>query len=56
MLCYLATGVACASYAVAWREPPDVCGRIDELSDQDDVCDSIPLTATNALEAVSKLT
>lgn len=45
MLCYLATGVACALYAVAWREPPEGCECIEELS--------VPLTATNALEAVS---
>ena len=48
--CYFATGIACAVYASAWGGPPDACPKDDE---GDINCDSIPLTATNALQAVS---
>ena len=46
--CYFATGIACAVYADAWGGPPDGCPDND-----DDPCDSRPLTATNALQVVS---
>ena len=46
--CYFATGIACAVYAGAWGGPPDGCSDND-----DDPCDSRPLTATNALQVVS---
>ena len=52
MLCYLATGIACATYAAAWGEPPEYCEQIEDLSDQLS-CDYEALTATNALETVS---
>ena len=50
---YLATGIACALYASQWGEKPVVCALADQAENEDDICDSIPLTATNALEAVS---
>ena len=52
ILSYFATGIACAVYASRWREKPVVCETIDAFKDDDDTCDSVPLSATNALEAV----
>ena len=58
ILSYLATGIACAVYASAWGKPPKLCAALDKINTElgnkdDDICDSIPLTATNALQAVS---
>ena len=52
---YFGTGISCAVYAAAWGAPPTLCDTSDpdiEFS-EDDPCDAIPLTATNALQAVS---
>ena len=55
IMCYLFSGIACTIYAANWGKPPDVCQTVDNISDddQDDLCDSIPLSVTNGLEAVS---
>ena len=51
---YLATGIACAVYASRWGKKPVLCAQLDDfLENEDDICDSTPLTVTNALEAVS---
>ena len=54
ILLYFATGISCAVYASRWREKPVLCENADNVSDNDDddICDSVPLSATNALEAV----
>ena len=53
ILSYFATGIACAVYASQWGEKPAVCESVDDASeDDDDTCDSVPLSATNALQAV----
>ena len=54
ILLYFATGISCAVYASQWREKPVLCENADNVSDNDDddICDSVPLSATNALEAV----
>ena len=52
ILSYLATGIACAVYASAWGGPPDACPNPGYVGAKD-ICDIIPLTATNALQAVS---
>ena len=49
ILAYLGTGIACAVYAAAWGGPPDSC----DANEDDDYCDSKPLTATTALSTVS---
>ena len=51
ILVLLATGIACASYAAAWGQPPDACEP--SLDEGDDLCDSVPLTAVTALATVS---
>ena len=51
ILAYFGTGIACAVYASKWGMTPTLCGAGLQL--EEDVCSSIPLTATNALEAVS---
>ena len=51
ILCYFSSGIASAVFAAKWRGPPDACP--DPGSDDGDACDSIPLTATNALQCVS---
>ena len=51
ILCYFASGIATAAFAARWGGPPEVCP--DPGSDVGDACDSIPLTATNALQSVS---
>ena len=51
ILCYFASGVATAVFAEKWGKPPDACPHPG--SDDGDICDSIPLTATNALQCVS---
>ena len=57
MLCYIGTGIASAAYAAKWGKPPEVCAEFDDVldDDDDDRCDSTPLTVTNALEAVSSM-
>ena len=53
---YFGTGISCAVYAAAWGGPPKLCdaSRFPEIdTPTDDFCDAIPLTATNALQAVS---
>ena len=54
ILSYFGTGIACAVYASQWREKPVLCENADNFSDNDDddICDSVPLSATNALQAV----
>ena len=54
ILSYFATGIACAVYASQWRKKPVLCEIADTVSvNDDDICDSVPLSATNALETVS---
>ena len=50
ILAYFGTGIPCAVYASKWGMTPAACDQLEE-----DVCSSIPLTATNALEAVSSM-
>ena len=52
ILSYFATGIASAAYAAAWGAPPDLCELGETV--QDDPCDRKPLTATTALQAVSR--
>ena len=52
ILSYLATGIASAAYAAAWAAPPDLCELAETVLD--DPCDRKPLTATTALQAVSR--
>ena len=55
-LSYFGTGISCAVYAAAWGGPPTLCdtSRFPDIEfSDDDYCDAIPLTATNALQAVS---
>ena len=52
ILCYLGTGIGSAIIASQWGGVPEECPDPDSLAG--DVCDTIPLTATNALEAVSE--
>lgn len=52
ILSYLATGILCAMNARAWAGPPDVCPDPNDKG-VGDICDSVPLTVTNALQAVS---
>ena len=56
MLCFLSLGIACAAYAASWGAPPDACAQADRHTGKYDVCDSVPLTATNSLQAVSSRT
>ena len=51
ILCYFVSGIAAGIFAAGWGGPPEACPDPD--SPIGDVCDSIPLTATNALECVS---
>ena len=51
ILCFLGTGIGSAVLASEWGGPPEFCPDPD--SRFGDVCDSIPLTATNALQCVS---
>ena len=51
ILCFLGTGIGSAVLASQWGGVPEVCPDPD--SSAGDVCDTIPLTATNALESVS---
>jgi hypothetical protein len=50
ILCYFASGIAAGVFAAGWGGPPELCPDPD--SPAGDLCDSIPLTATNALECV----
>lgn len=50
MICYLATGIACAVYSSEWVGPPDACPANDDAQVH---CDSVPLTATSVLQCVS---
>jgi hypothetical protein len=50
ILCYFASGIAAGVFAAGWGGPPEACPDPD--SPFGDLCDSIPLTATNALECV----
>ena len=52
ILCYFSSGIATAVFAANWGGPPDACP--DPGSDVGFTCDSIPLTATNALQCVSE--
>ena len=52
ILCYLGTGIGSAVLASQWGNVPEGCPDPDSLVG--DLCDTIPLTATNALEAVSE--
>ena len=52
ILCFLSLEIACAAHASSWGVPPDACERANELT-RKDFCDSVPLTATNSLQAVS---
>ena len=54
---YFGTGISCAVYAAAWGGPPTLCDTSSQEGDApiDDPCDAIPLTATNALQAVSTI-
>ena len=55
ILAYFATGISCAVYASLWGGKPVLCENADNVSeDEDDICDSVPLSATNALEAVNR--
>ena len=54
MLCFLSLGIACAVYANSWGGPPDACEETDKLLGKDDICDSVPLITTNAIQAVSE--
>ena len=51
ILCYLPSAIATAVYAGGWGGPPEACPDPD--SSFGDVCDTIPLTAINALQCVS---
>ena len=51
ILCYFSSGIATAVFAGGWGGPPEVCPDPD--SDIGDICDSVPLTAINALQCVS---
>ena len=53
MLCSLATGIASAIFASEWGKPPEACAQANVALDQDNVCDSIQLTVTNAIQSVS---
>ena len=52
ILSYFGTGIASAAYAAAWGAPPDLCEPAETVVD--DPCDRKPLTATTALQAVSR--
>ena len=52
ILRFLAAGVASAVFASKWGGPPPSCTDSDE-PDYEDLCDSVPLSATNALQCVS---
>ena len=54
MLCFLSLGIACAVYANSWGKPPSLCEDFDKFLEKDDICDSVPLTTTNSLQAVSE--
>ena len=49
IICYFATGTACAVYAKDWAEPPLGCPVDDGARE----CDFATLTIISALEAVS---
>ena len=53
---YLATGSLSLEFTSKWGEPPKACSVADSASGEDDVCDSISLTATNAIQSVSAYT
>ena len=53
ILSYFGTGIASTLYAAAWGAPPDLC-ELAETGNEDDPCDRKPLTATTALQAVSR--
>ena len=53
ILLTLVTGVISILYAVTWAEPPDFCE--EDHSTDGDTCDSIPLTTTNSIQAVSTI-
>ena len=55
ILSYFATGIASAAYAAAWSAPPDLCEFFEDIPNaEDDPCNTKPLTATTALQAVSR--
>ena len=55
ILFILVTGVASTVYAISWGEVPEPCEEADKLSstDEEDICDSVALTTTNSIQAVS---
>ena len=52
MLRFLAAGVTSAVFASKWGGPPPLCPDPADY-EVGDVCDSVPLNATNALQCVS---
>ena len=48
---FLITGIVCARSATAWEKLPEACKLF--FGSGKDVCDSVPLTVTTAVDAVS---